>query len=858
MAVRVTCPSCETSYPVDDALRGKRVLCIHCESPIHVPTAAAAPPKPAPSAAVQPVKPRAAVQPAKPKPAARAVVAVEPDEDDAPVKRKPAPAKGGISPLVWVGCGALVLLVLVGGAAAAIVGVVIYANSDKTTVAKTTPPIGDKEDNKDKGNDPPDDGPVAPGQLGKSVQAKVMNATVYLHVTQGDGRGAQGSGFLAFEPGLVLTNAHVVGMLRPDQEPPRKIEVVLNSGEANERMLTGTVLGVDRNADLAVVRVPKDGLPAPLTVKTSADLALTQPVFIFGFPFGKELGKTVTVSATSVSSLRKGPTGQLAQVQVNGGMHPGNSGGPVVNAKGEVVGVSVAGMPGTQINFAVPSESVHALMQGRVANVGMGHTYKDGGGTKVRFQADLLDPLSKVKQVTLHWWVGPNGQAREGLTGPAPAGAGESARQQLPMTVQGTLATADMPVPPLDGNRCVWIQAALVNAAGQTHWSAAVPCTPYQPLNAEEVALLLKPAFGPRYVFLESTNTLNVSEPGKKDKVYNTFMQNRLVETTVATKANAMLLFLNYRKYTVSIPNELLGKGGQASFHNAMKHSGKLTAVVAVDNRNNIEMNEVDTEGVPPDVQKDLRGLHGQVQDSLEILSLPLPGKVVRPGTQWKAARPLMVFTGDPDDLAPMMVTYTFQGTHVRFGRTEAVVAIDGVSAGALGQLLVTGRVTGKAYFDVAASQITFAEVTAKVEMEKPGTGKFSASLVSKLERHMGEEILVKRGKLTPQSFKSKNTNCFAEDFEVQLEQGKTYHIGLECATGLKGPPTFVPVVGVADLKTGILHVREKDSNVRRATVYDYVAENTGKHMVRVTTQVPGQTGDFLVVVRRLEGSPKY
>ncbi len=67
----------------------------------------------------------------------------------------------------------------------------------------------------------------------------------------------------------------------------------------------------------------------------------------FGFPFGKALSTTkgnpaVTVGKASVSSLRTGPDGGLAYVQIDGNLNPGNSGGPVVDAKGRLVGVAVA------------------------------------------------------------------------------------------------------------------------------------------------------------------------------------------------------------------------------------------------------------------------------------------------------------------------------------------------------------------------------------------------------------------------------------------------------------------------------------------------------------------------------------
>src|SRR5207248_15421 len=106
--------------------------------------------------------------------------------------------------------------------------------------------------------------------------------------------------------------------------------VVVHSGEPEEFKLPGLVLGVDRSNDLAVLRVDPQAspLPAPLLVD-SGKLIETQKVYIFGFPYGARLGKNITVSESSISSLRRDSSGALSQIQVNGGMHQGNSGGPV-------------------------------------------------------------------------------------------------------------------------------------------------------------------------------------------------------------------------------------------------------------------------------------------------------------------------------------------------------------------------------------------------------------------------------------------------------------------------------------------------------------------------------------------------
>src|SRR5262249_36306771 len=162
------------------------------------------------------------------------------------------------------------------------------------------------------------------------------------------------------QPGTLLTNAHVLGMLQPDAPPPESVEIVMDSGEKSERVVPAKIITVDQTSDLAVLRVLSDAsgsLPPPLDVGRARKLLETQQVFIFGFPLGEGLGKNITVSNSSVSSLRKDAEGNLAKLQVNGGMHPGNSGGPVVDGRGRVVGVAVSVIKNTQIHFAIPGET---------------------------------------------------------------------------------------------------------------------------------------------------------------------------------------------------------------------------------------------------------------------------------------------------------------------------------------------------------------------------------------------------------------------------------------------------------------------------------------------------------------------
>src|SRR5262249_41174358 len=178
-----------------------------------------------------------------------------------------------------------------------------------------------------------------------------------------------------------------------------------NSGETDEKKIPATVLGVDRSTDLAVLGVPPmAGLPEPLTVTSADALQELDKVYIFGFPLGEALGKEITIRPSSVSSLRK-QRGVLHQVQVAGGMAPGNSGGPVVDDNGHVVGVAVSGIPGKMINFAIPGQRVHTILNGRISEMGTGQPYKAADRVTVPITMVMIDPRRLIKKVGLEVWT---------------------------------------------------------------------------------------------------------------------------------------------------------------------------------------------------------------------------------------------------------------------------------------------------------------------------------------------------------------------------------------------------------------------------------------------------------------------
>ncbi|MHB1134692.1 MAG: S1C family serine protease [Chloroflexota bacterium] len=292
---------------------------------------------------------------------------------------------------------------------------------------------------------------TVPASVAGAVYQQVGAAVVELVVSGSAARGVQtgnGSGVVVDSEGLILTNNHVVS-------GARAISVRFSNGQTRE----GTLLGTDSANDLALLRV--SDLPSGIPVATlgdSASLRVGDPAIAIGSPFGLE--QTVTqgiISAVNRTWQSGGGRTLRGLIQTDAPVNPGNSGGPLLNAAGEVVGITnliespVRGSVG--IGFAVPINTAKSLMPQLAAGVQIEPVWLGITGTELDETIARDQGLSVQSGVLVTSVVSGGPAATAGIRG------GQGAGEAIPRG--GDVITA------IDGNAVTSVEQVSERLAGK-------------------------------------------------------------------------------------------------------------------------------------------------------------------------------------------------------------------------------------------------------------------------------------------------------------------------------------------------------------------------------------------------------
>ena len=259
-----------------------------------------------------------------------------------PPPRPPMPQRRSRAGILVAGAVAIAVVSAgIGGAAATVVELGTHAAGSKggglvTGAAPSVPAAN-----------------MPPGSV-EQVAAKVVPSVVMLETDLGR-QSEEGSGIILSAEGLIMTNNHVVaaaagpkGPGGPPGGPPGggaapKTTVTFSDG----RTAPFTVVGTDPTSDIAVVRVQGVSGLSPISLGSSSDLKVGQPVVAVGSPLG--LAGTVTTGIVSAMNRPVSTTGEsgnqntvLDAIQTDAAINPGNSGGALVNMNGQLVGVNSA------------------------------------------------------------------------------------------------------------------------------------------------------------------------------------------------------------------------------------------------------------------------------------------------------------------------------------------------------------------------------------------------------------------------------------------------------------------------------------------------------------------------------------
>jgi len=223
------------------------------------------------------------------------------------------------------------------------------------------------------------------------------------------------SSFCVHESGLFVTNDHVVQSVGSSET----VTLVLNAAQPDQRVLKATVVRRDTELDLALLRAQDAKRMSSLRLGSAQDLNELMELIAFGYPFGKDLAPekgaypAISVNRGTITSLRR-KEGELHRIQLDAMLNPGNSGGPLLDERGQVVGVVWGGIFGAGVSQAIPVSHLSRFLAKPDIQFSAPEISEANRAQPVTFQARVVRVMPDDRPVQLELILtGPEGQERK-------------------------------------------------------------------------------------------------------------------------------------------------------------------------------------------------------------------------------------------------------------------------------------------------------------------------------------------------------------------------------------------------------------------------------------------------------------
>jgi hypothetical protein len=615
------------------------------------------------------------------------------------------------------------------------------------------PKVIDPKEPNPKGTDPnpkqPPAGGVTIGKLSAAETANLLKAVVRVQRRTTDDEPRQAAGICAGPAALVIVPAQTLG-LAPGQKSAEPFTVAMQLSAGKVRKAEASLIAVDTTGQLAFLRIDDALIPEALKFGSASKLDRTGQAYLVSLGDAPD-GWKVQVQRTVVNSVvTEPPANTPSRLEVNAVPAAGLAGAVLLDASGHLLGIQLSA-PGPILAV----DQIVPMVAGRLRQPVLGTAYRTGDAPSrneklhVSIRVPLDDPLGQIKSVSVLAWTGRKSVPLKPGPVEAPHEDGDSSHLEQTLKVEGGVASGKITFPLLadKSGKAYRFQLVHTDSANHRYYQPAQNYEPtgllveHRPWLAE---LSLKEMFKPTPVKFEKSEKISLSKDGQSlDLKKDTKVRFNEYIKRVEKNGNATVRW-QIDSYEGDLP-ELDGLKVPPKIDKAVRDAlQKIGIETTLSKLAEMQKPRLDLAGVPPILQPLIKTIGSELGDDMELLIVPLPGKLLSPGATWTVTRTQKIPDGSGKGSSMSLVfalEYTYEGVRKVGGRDEVYVTCKGtVDTEGQGPVNFKGTLSGNFSIEPSNSMVMRSEAMVRAEIQglvtpdgKVATGTMQGTL--KLER---------------------------------------------------------------------------------------------------------------------------